>query len=46
MFTGMLGRGQKAERARLEAELARAEKVLAGIDAARENPTPVAGTED
>ncbi|WP_438491410.1 site-specific integrase [Streptomyces asiaticus] len=46
VFIGMLGRGQKAERARLEAELARAEKVLAGIDAASGGPTAAAGTED
>ncbi|MFF1375558.1 hypothetical protein [Streptomyces sp. NPDC058308] len=42
----MLGRGQKDERARLEAQLIRAEKVLADIDAASGNPTPAAGTED
>lgn len=46
VFIGMLGRGQKAERARLEVELIRAEKVLADIDAASGNPTPAAGTED
>ncbi len=33
-FLGALGRGQKAERARLEAELARAQRVLDEIDAA------------
>ncbi|MER5396128.1 site-specific integrase [Streptomyces sp. NPDC002599] len=46
VFIGMLGHGQKAERARLEAELARAEKVLADIDAASGGPTAAAGTED
>lgn len=33
-FLGSLGRGQKAERARLEADLARAQRVLSEIDAA------------
>lgn len=33
-FLGALGRGQKAERARLEADLARAQRVLDEIDAA------------
>jgi len=33
-FLGTLGRGQKAERARLEADLARAQRVLSEIDAA------------
>jgi hypothetical protein len=33
-FLGSLSRGQKAERARLEADLARAERVLSEIDAA------------
>jgi hypothetical protein len=33
-FLGMLGRGQKTERARLEAELARSQRVLSEIDAA------------
>ena len=33
-FLGSLGRGQKTERARLEADLARAERVLSEIDAA------------
>ena len=33
-FLGSLGRGQKTERTRLEAELARAERVLSEIDAA------------
>lgn len=46
VFIGMLGRGQKTERKCLEAELTRAEKVLADIDAASEDPTDVAGTED
>ncbi|MYZ35958.1 MULTISPECIES: hypothetical protein [unclassified Streptomyces] len=45
VFIGMLGRGQKAERARLEAELIRAEKVIADIDAASGGPTAAAGTE-
>ncbi|MEV7003665.1 hypothetical protein AB0N62_39210 [Streptomyces sp. NPDC093982] len=45
VFIGMLGRGQKAERSRLEAELTRAEKVLADINAASEGPTAPAGTE-
>ncbi|SRR6266545_920367 len=34
VFIGGLSRGQKAERTRLEAQLARAENVLAAIDAA------------
>lgn len=42
MFLGNLGRGQKAEQARLEAQLARAQRVLADIDAAS---TP-AGTDE
>lgn len=46
VFIGMLGRGRKAERARLEAELTRAEKVLADIDSASGDSTPAAGTED
>ncbi|ARX80611.1 hypothetical protein SMD44_00009 [Streptomyces alboflavus] len=45
VFIGMLGRGQKAERTCLEAELARAEKVIAAIDAASGGPTAAAGTE-
>ncbi|MFR9795343.1 hypothetical protein ACL02U_05445 [Streptomyces sp. MS06] len=46
VFIGMLGRGQKAERARLEAELTRAEKVLADIDTASDGSTTAVGTED
>jgi hypothetical protein len=42
VFLGNLGRGQKAERGRLEAQLARAQRVLADIDAAS---TP-AGTDE
>jgi integrase len=42
VFLGNLGRGQKAERTRLEAQLARAQRVLAEIDAAS---TP-AGTDE
>jgi integrase len=34
VFLGSLGRGQKTERARLEAELARSQRVLSEIDAA------------
>lgn len=41
-FLGSLGRGQKTERARLEAELARSQRVLSEIDAAA-SPAPREG---
>ncbi len=42
VFLGSLGRGQKAERARLEADLARSQRVLSEIDAAS-GTAPAAG---
>jgi hypothetical protein len=43
VFIGSLPRGQKLERTRLEAEVTRAEHVLAAIDAAAQHPGPPAG---
>jgi hypothetical protein len=39
-FLARLGRGQKAERARLEAEVTRAQRITAEIDAASTQPEP------
>ena len=46
VFIGGLTRGQKLERIRLEAEVTRAEHVLAGIDAATQNSPPSAAEDD
>lgn len=46
VFIGSLTRGQKLERTRLEAEVTRAEHVLAAIDAAARHPGPPAGEAD
>lgn len=46
VFIGSLTRGQKLERARLQAEVTRAEHVLAAIDAAAQHPAPSAAEAD
>ncbi|EHM28777.1 MULTISPECIES: hypothetical protein [Streptomyces] len=43
-FIGKIGRGQKAERARLEAQAVRAERIVAAIDAAQTNQGAAGGT--
>jgi hypothetical protein len=46
VFLGTISRGQNAEKTRLQTELARAERILAEIDAARQPQALATGTAD